>query len=242
MTFKASGFRWLQLFAFFCCAVAGRSSFFPANTPRADFWDVDGPIYSMVTTNGRIYVGGDFSYVAPKGSKLIALDRYTGEVDSDFPSFFGSAIYAIVEDLQGGWFVAGDFTQVGQLARTNLVHILADNTVDPYFRPDPDAPVRCLALQGDLLFFGGDFTSAGGQTRNRLAAWDLASQALTTWAPAANATVAAILVSGDLVYVGGYFTQIAGELRRNLVSFSVGSENLLAWNQAQNFFQSSAIA
>src|SRR3954447_10968609 len=118
------------------CSPATGATLNPRATPRPDFWDVDGTVHALLATNGIVYVGGEFSYVSGQGSRLLAVDRYTGEVDPSFPSFYGSAIYALLDDGAGGWFVAGDFDRVGVVPATNFVHILADNTVDLAFGPN----------------------------------------------------------------------------------------------------------
>src|SRR3954468_10446606 len=157
---------WL-LSLLFCLAPAfGQAA--QLNTPRPDFWDADGPIHSIVATNGTIYLGGEFSYVAPKGSKALALDRYTAERNFDFPSIYGAAVHSIIEDGEGGWFIGGEVVQAGPTHFTNLVHILSDNSIDPLFRPDPDGPVQTLLLEGGGLYFGGDFAHVGTATRSRL--------------------------------------------------------------------------
>src|SRR6185295_8809899 len=110
--------------------------FVATNALRQDFWDVDGTINAILATNGTVYVGGSFTYAAPKGRKVAAVDVYTGQTFPDFPPVFGSAINSIIGDGNGGWFIGGNFTQVGAVARTNLVHVLSDNTVDAGFQPD----------------------------------------------------------------------------------------------------------
>jgi len=198
-------------------------------SPRPDFWTADGAVYSILATNGRVYIGGDFSYVAPKGSRLLALDRYTGEIDHDFPAIYGSAVHIILDDGLGGWFVGGDFVQVGTLRITNLVHIASDSSIDTTFRPDPDGAVQTLALDGTILYMGGDFNRVSGVARGHVAAWNLSNNQLTSWAPQANSTVSTLLLQGDMVFLGGYFASIGGQQRRNIAAVSASSAALLPW-------------
>ncbi len=198
-------------------------------TPRPDFWDADGPIHSIVATNGRIYVGGEFSYIAPKGSKLLAVDRYTGETDLDFPPIYGAAVHSIIDDNNGGWFIGGEFIQVASTRITNLVHILPDNSIDASFRPNPDGPVQILLLDGATLFLGGDFAYVSGTARTRLASWNLSTQQLSSWAPAANATVSTFVLQDDILFAGGYFTDIGAQPRRNIAALNSSSGAVLDW-------------
>jgi hypothetical protein len=211
--------------------VRGADAFTPTNSPRPDFWDTDGVINAVVATNGVVYVGGDFSYVAPKGTKLAAIDTYTGERLTEFPAILGTQIRAVVEDGNGGWFIGGKFAQVGGLPRTNLVHVLSDHRVDPNFAPDPDSAVHALALDGNTLFVGGDFTSIGGQARSRIAALDTATGTPSGWRPeAANGLVAVLLVDGNRVFAGGYFSGIGGRPQEYLAALDIVSGAATSWS------------
>ncbi len=212
-------------------ANAPAQDFVATNTLRKDFWDVAGTINAVLATHNTVYVGGDFSYVAPKGRKVASVDVFTGETLSDFPPVLGSAINAITEDGNGGWFIGGNFTKVGGLPRTNLVHMLSDNTVDTNFHPDPNDTVDALARDGDRLYVGGDFTAIGGQARSHIAALDVASGLVSPWAPEADDTVFALLVSGGTVYVGGHFVQhIGGQPRRKIAALDTATGNASGWN------------
>ena len=180
------------------------------NLLRKDFWDADGTVNSVAAANGVVYVGGSFSYVAPKGRKVAALDAYTGQTLPDFPKIFGASIRAILDDGRGGWFLGGEFNQVGGLPRTNLVHVLNDNSVDPGFHPDPNDDVFALASDGNTLYVGGDFTFIGGQPRSRLASISFSNGLVTAWSPQPDSRVATLLIAEDRIYAGGYFSSIGG--------------------------------
>jgi hypothetical protein len=145
------------------------------------------------------------------------LDLFTATPDRLSP-IRGEAIHTVIEDGQGGWFIVCDFEQVGALMRSNLVHVLSDNRVDPDFNPAPNGPVHAIVLDGDTLFVGGEFTAVAGQSRTRLAAFDRAQNALLGWNPAANATVYTLAVDTEVVYVGGAFTEINGQSRRKIAA------------------------
>src|SRR5262245_2611856 len=83
---------WLLLALAWCAP--GAEPFSATNLLRKDFWDTDGTINAIATADGTIYVGGSFSFVAPRGRKVAAVDAYTGQLQSEFPRVFGSAIHA----------------------------------------------------------------------------------------------------------------------------------------------------
>lgn len=205
------------------------------NLIRPDFWDTDGAVHAIAARDGVVYVGGAFSYVGPRGRKVAAVDAYTADPIREFPAIAGGAVHALVPDQQGGWYLGGEFTRVGAVARTNLVHLRSDFSVDVDFAPDPDGPVRALVLEGSTLFLGGDFRAVAGQPRESLAALqvsDVGSAVLTAWSPGANGSVNALLLAGDTVYVGGRFQQAGGATRRWLAALSRSDNAALAWQPA----------
>ena len=216
------------LFGLVWCAPAAEP-FSATNLLRKDFWDTDGNINAIATANGAVYVGGSFSYVAPRGRKVAAVDAYTGQLQSEFPRVFGSAIHAILEDGNGGWFIGGEFNEVGGLARTNLAHVLSSFAVDPDFHPDPNDAVFALTSDGDRLFVGGDFTRIDGQARSRLASFNLSNNLATAWAPQPSGRVSALLAAEDRIYAGGTFTSIGGLDARHLAALDPQSGGAFSW-------------
>ena len=107
-------------------------------------------------------------------------------------------------DGSGGWFIGGEFSAVGDVARSNLAHIRADGTLDPAFAPQADQPVRALVLNGTTLYVGGSFTQIKGLPRNRLAAVNATTAAVLPWDP--NVTGHIFPSVGDrMVFAGGSF-------------------------------------
>ena len=154
-----------------------------ANVPQAlsqtfqpNDWMVDGVVLDMVAhpNQNKIFICGDFNYVGPVMAQqnAVALDAITGAVNTASPVVIGVVDIAI-PDGAGGWYIGGQFTQVGGLSRNSLARINASGTVLP-FNPNPtsfgsEGSVSALALSGDTLFVGGDFDAIGGQSRNYLA-------------------------------------------------------------------------
>jgi hypothetical protein len=72
----------------------------------------------------------------------------SGSVNETFSEPDG-AIRCALPDGVGGWYIGGGFSNVGDVARNGLAHILADGTVDPNFNPDMSSTVNSLALSGN---------------------------------------------------------------------------------------------
>ncbi|HKX60499.1 MAG TPA: immunoglobulin domain-containing protein, partial [Verrucomicrobiae bacterium] len=199
------------------------------NLVRNDFWDTDGTVHTVLATNGVVYVGGSFSYVAPRTKKIAALNAYTSESLPGFPSITGGTVGVIVPDENGGWYLAGDFTAVSGIPRTNLVHLFSDFSIDPAFAPNPNGVVRTLLLDGSTLYIGGSFSEVSGQGRSRLAALQSTDGTARPWNPGADGDVLALQLFENSVYVGGRFSQLGGQSRSGLAAVAPSDGSLLPW-------------
>src|SRR5262249_56306105 len=114
-----------------------------------------------------------FTKVGPRTGEWVGIDSSTAAITGLPPVSGGSQeVHASAPDGSGGFYIGGDFTHVGGLARHGLAHILADRSVDPNFAPRPDREVDALAVSGSTVYAGGFFTQIGGQPRDKIAALD----------------------------------------------------------------------
>ena len=151
-------------------------------------------------------------------------------------------VFALASDGNGGVYVGGQFTRVGQFPRSRLAHIFANGSVDPSWDPAPDGPVTALVAQSQMLFVGGSFFTVDGVERWRLAAIDGITGDLAPWNPKLGAAnqVDTLALVGGLVYIGGVFdlvnatvvptTGLTGEPRRNLAAVDAMTGGATSWN------------
>ena len=203
-------------------------------TPTTSTWVTDAPVRAIAPTSSTVYIGGDFSYVGPLTGSGVTFNVATGKVAGAFPRVDGGAIRVCTPDGAGGWFIGGDFTSVGGVAKYRLAHILPSGAVDPAWSPVVNNSVRTLAVSGSTLYVGGAFTYISGLPRKYIAAFDLATGALTPWNPDANDRVYALALSGSTLYVGGRFTTIGGQPRNCLAALDTLTTGALAWNPNVN--------
>src|SRR5262249_51333345 len=112
-----------------------------------------------------------FTKVGPRTGEWVGIDSSTAAITGLPPVSGGSQeVHASAPDGSGGFYIGGDFTHVGGLARHGLAHVLADRSVDPNFDPRPDGEVDALAVSGSTVYAGGFFTQIGGQPRDEIAA------------------------------------------------------------------------
>jgi hypothetical protein len=213
---------------------------------RPDLWVTDNVVVATVVSGNSLYIGGGFTQVGPNTGSGVPLAGDTGLALGTFPVVSGR-VAAVVPDGSGGWYIGGDFHQVGGLARNRVAHILPDYSVDPAWDPNADIEVSALALSpdGKTVYAGGYFSNIGGQLRGNLAALDAATGHATAWNPAPWNVVRGLAVSkdGSTVYVGGDFDSIGGKGRYHIAALDAATGKATGWNpDAQSTVQTLALS
>ncbi|MCS7230124.1 MAG: hypothetical protein NZ923_08840 [Candidatus Kryptonium sp.] len=206
-------------------------------TIEENFWVTNGVVWATARDGNLLYFGGTFTQVYRPITAGAVVDRTTGDAIISFPRILSGTgpgtVLAVVSDGAGGWFVGGNFTQVGSVSRTNIVHILPDGSVNLSFLPaGANGIVRALARVGNYLYVGGDFTSIGGVARNRIARINITSGTVDSWYPTggANASVYSIVPYGGIVYVGGSFITIGGVSRGRIAGIDANTGAVTSFN------------
>ena len=191
-------------------------------------------VRTLLADGPTLYVGGNHTQAGISVNNCFLLGTASDTPAPNWPAINGT-VSATVSDGSGGWYVGGSFSSVGTLPRRNLVRILADNTVDPGFAPDPNSTVQALALQGSTLYVGGSFDQVGGQARLYLAAVDAGTgAALAAFDATANSTVTTLAATATALYVGGNFSSIGGQPRNQLAALNPTTGAAASWNPAPN--------
>jgi trimeric autotransporter adhesin len=175
-------------------------------------------VRTMLTRNGKIYVGGDFGNVAGQTR------RYFAEIDSatGLPSSWNLDLNGIVDEIvtDGTYlYLLGSFTALGSTSRSRFAQVLLSSNTPTSWNPNPTGSGLSLALSGTYLYVGGTFTAIAGSSRTRLARFALPSMTLDAWNPSADNTVNSIAVGNGQVYVGGLFNNIASTAKANYAAF-----------------------
>jgi hypothetical protein len=121
-------------------------------------------------------------------------------------------VTSAVSDGQGGWYIAGGFTEINGEARAHLAHILGDGSVDPNWTPTlggdakPNYIYATLARANDRLYLAGPFTTVDGQALGNVVALDAKTGSLAPdWQGRFNGRGEgnfALATDGNHLYVG----------------------------------------
>ncbi len=188
---------------------------------------------SIERVGGTVFLAGPgITMVGPYSGECAALSPVDGSRDPAFPEVFGisgGTVRCAVPDGSGGWFLGGEFSRVGGLARANLAHVAADRSVTAW-NPGANGPVLSIALDAGVLWVGGNFTQLGGATRNRAGAVNAATGAVTAWNPNVSSLVSAVDVAPSVVYLGGLFSAVGGQARSYLAAVDRASGAVTSFN------------
>ncbi|MFA7309245.1 MAG: hypothetical protein WC045_04285 [Patescibacteria group bacterium] len=194
-------------------------------------WGTDGSVLvTKIDTTGNIYFGGSFTEINRNTGSAATVDATTGiATGSAFRA--NAAVNAIIPDGDGGWYIGGGFSKVGDISRSKVAHILSNNTVDPNFSVEASSTVYALYKDGNTLYVGGNFGQLGGQVRFGFGAIDLSANQVSSWsAGVINGVTRTITASSDTVYIGGDFTSAGGQTRNHIAAFAKADATLASFN------------
>ena len=179
-------------------------------------------VLSMVyQTDGRVVIGGQFSYVNGTARNYLARLMANGMVDSSFNPGAGpeSTVLALAETFVDGsrrLLVGGAFATFNGLGRNFLVRLTESGAVDPSFNPNlsPNGPVHSILVDSEgRVIIGGDFTMISGVQRMHIARILPNGILDSTFDPGigANSSVRALALQLDgKILAGGLFTEMGG--------------------------------
>ncbi|GAB6283408.1 MAG: hypothetical protein STSR0008_21740 [Ignavibacterium sp.] len=173
-------------------------------------------VTSIVQDGDTLYLGGMFTHLGKNGGNGVVLDKNTGIYDPSFPKVNGT-IYCSAPDGEGGVFIGGSFTKVGDENRIALAHIKSDGTIDSW-NPNPTYRdsynqiqpgwINAISVYRDIIYIGGVFDHVGDSTRNFLGAVDYYTGLATSWNPDPDGIIHSITATDTVVYIAGTFSKI----------------------------------
>ncbi|XDZ57475.1 T9SS type A sorting domain-containing protein [Flavobacterium tructae] len=132
-----------------------------------------GDVHSIVVqTDGKIIVGGKFSYFQGANQNYIIRLNADGSKDNSFKigSGFGNSVLSIALPKDGKIIVGGSFYSYQGYQSVHLIRLNADGSIDTRaseFDSSSSTSVNSINLQSDgKIIIGGDFTTYRGNTNS----------------------------------------------------------------------------
>jgi len=188
-------------------------------SPSADSFNpgADGDVNSLaVQMDGKILVGGSFTFLGGSARNTIGRLNADGTLDSAFNPGAANVVNSLAVQADGKILVGGNFSTLGGQPRNCIGRLNADGTLDTAFNPGAEGPVESLAVQADgKILVGGYFSFlVGGHPRNSI--WRLNADGTldTAFNPGADNWVDSLALQADgKILVGGLFSTLGGQTR-----------------------------
>ncbi len=205
-------------------------------------WQTNDIVWTLATSNGVLYAGGQFTGVRPPGSpagtgevprgRLAAFNASTGEL-LPLDHSFDNTVRAVTVSPDGSTlYVAGLFTHVDGLVRNRAAAIdIATGKLTPW-RPTVNGPVYSMVAGANGIYMGGAFGRVNQTDRVRLALVSAdGAGTLQPWTPSADGSVFAMALTkdGSRLIVGGNFNTLAGQPEHAIGSLDPSTGAFLPW-------------
>lgn len=192
-------------------------------------WVTNGEVRTTaLSADGKtLFIGGEFSRVGRRSGSFVPLDASSGAVKPHV--IVNGHVTVQLSDGNGGWFIGGNFSSVGGVARHYLAKLRSDGTLDTTFKGQPNSAVHALALIGSTLYIGGGFSTVNNQLAPYLTALDASTGGTRAWLTTVNGPVRHLASLGNTVYIGGNFGLVNGVNRRNLAAVDGTTGAVTAW-------------
>lgn len=186
----------------------------------------------QVLADGAVMVGGTFTRSGGASRDYLARVRPDGSVDprfgvEPFPGPNGP-LYCMAREPGGLTLIAGSFTRVHGMTRTNLARLLPDGSVDESFVPPP-APragyINALAADagGRVWVVYSSLNTFGDPSSSQIYRYDAQGRLDTNYvapvmvrAGTAAAIHTLVPMENGGIYVGGTFETVDGVIRRRV--------------------------
>lgn len=178
----------------------------------------DGVFTTVLQSDGKILIGGDFDNYNGTARNRIARLNANGTLDATFNVGTGANgnVIAIVVQSDGKVIIGGGFTTYNGVARKGIARLNADGSLDATFAVGTGVNVAVLsaALQSDgKIIIGGNFTTYNATARNAVARLNTDGSLDATFVvgAGANSDVLVTRVQADgKIIIAGDFTSYKG--------------------------------
>jgi uncharacterized delta-60 repeat protein len=180
-------------------------------------------------SDGKIFVGGNFSTFGGEVRHNVALANIDGTADNTFAGLGGVTdyspnIWAMAVQPDGKILITGLFNGLNGAPHYNVVRLNPDSTVDSSFQVDTGRSTRAVLLQPDgKVVIAGDFGQVNGVPRGRIARVNANGTLDLTFDPGTGPDRIIRALAQDSagnIYAGGEFIVFNGISRRGIVKLT----------------------
>ncbi|MCP1728288.1 hypothetical protein J2T60_002288 [Natronospira proteinivora] len=185
---------------------------------------VGGTIYDAVMGGEQIFIGGNLSayHSRARGVATYQTDhqqaRLGGAVLKLEP--FSAKLTTMVEDPNGGWFVAGNWSEISGHSQANIARLHPDGSVDTEWQANLTGYiVYDMVVHQDRLYLGGWFDSVDDPAYQHLVALNLDGSLADTFQPEVpNSEVHRLVAVDDQLFVAGDFDDYGPDEQSGVVA------------------------
>jgi hypothetical protein len=200
-----------------------------AQTLDTNMWVTNGNVKTLLKRGNTLYIGGNFSTIAPNQANALPINAKTGEVLEGFPKFNGLATTAAM-DGKNGWIVGGQFSKVNGIRKNGLVRLSSDLTIDKSWDVQVDGFVNQIKIVDNVLYMSGTFKTVKGQAKAGFAAIDLTSgNVLPLTVALKGGSLSDFAVRGNTIFLCGTFSEVNGSARKYLAAIDRLTGVVQAW-------------
>ncbi|GAA4341259.1 T9SS type A sorting domain-containing protein [Flaviaesturariibacter amylovorans] len=193
-------------------------------------------VFGMTKAQSTYYLVGDFTHLAPNHGSALVVDTNSSTVLNAGKWRVDGLVKTAIPDGQGGFYIGGSFSRIGDSLRRNLAQVDAAGKPTAW-RADADSVVNTLLRRNDTLFIGGAFRNINSAPRHCFAMYALGSNGLLANGSAFSFTLmgainSLLLVRDTIVYGGADHSNGNRSIRK----YSFKNDSHLAWQLAFNDF------
>lgn len=162
-------------------------------------------VFNIRNANGKYYLLGNFTDIAKNHGSNLVIDTGNYSIKSKGWPIKGR-VFTSIADGNGGFYIGGDFTAIGDSSRKYIAHINSNGQPSSW-KPTVDGAVQCMLIRDDTLFMGGSFSSVSNKSRLRLALYSVSGDSLLNvpipGSLSSYSSINSILLKKDTVFLGG---------------------------------------
>jgi len=218
---------------------------FHYNATTNDIGISAGPIDALCLSNGKIIVGGFFSYYNQQQQNSLSCLNNDGSLDVTFSAGTGfgniAAIHSILIQPDSKILVGGHFNNYNGYSYSGLIRLNSDGSVDTSFTTGIgfNNPVYSIALQPDgKIIVGGNFFRFDGQEYNNIIRFNSDGSIDTSFniGTGFDLQVQSIAIQSDgKIIVGGIYYNYNGVSRNSIVRLKVDGTIDNTFNVGEGF-------